>query len=420
MVTQSNTLSSGRLFAIGCIFAAVSFAWLIFGKVLSERNSTSSNTAKSNVTQLWGPAQSQQHPKIWSSLNINSRNRSYIQPISSIIDVKLNYEPKKKGLIWNNTYTADFAANYQIKNSTDESALYHISFALPSINSSYHDFVFQINGTAMDNIIPSLGEIKQTISIPANETADLRISYRSRGMDQWSYHLGDTERIKNFRLNMETNFENVDFPVGSSSPTSRDYDGSSNTSKLTWNYPDVIRPQHIAMQIPEIKDAGLIASKVSFFAPVSLLFFFAIMVIFGLIKGTNLHPMNYVFMAAGFFSFHLLFAYLANLVPLHLAFVIAASVSLALIGSYIKAIGGKKLMKIAIPAQFTYLVLFSYSFLFNGATGITIAIGSIITLALVMRATTGVDWAEVFTTSLLCQKTSSRAVPSKEAETPIP
>ena len=89
----------------------------------------------------------------------------------------------------------------------------------------------------------------------------------------------------------------------------------------------------------------------------------------------------------------------------HLAFLIATAVSLALVSSYIKAVGGKKLMNIAIPAQLTYLVLFSYSFLFDGATGITIAIGSITTLALVMRSTTKVDWSEVFTAKLVKQET---------------
>ena len=405
MSQQPNTLSSGRLFAIGCIFALTSFIWLIFGQTLSKRNKNSTSNTKDSVTQLWGPDQSQEHPRIWTSSSPHSNTRKYVQPTTSEVDVKLNYEPKKKGLTWNNTYTADFSAKYQIKNSTTEAKHYAVSFSLPSTNTSYHNFVFEIDGSSIDDLTPSMGLIKETVTIPAGNTADVHISYHSRGMDQWAYHLGATERIQNFRLNMETNFEDIDFPDGSSSPTSRDYNDNSTTVRLMWNYPDVIRPQHIAMQIPEIKDPGLIASKVSFFAPISLLFFFAIIVIFSLIKNINLHPMHYLFMASGFFSFHLLFAYTAYLMPLHLAFLIATAVSLALVSSYIKAVGGKKLMKIAIPAQLTYLVLFSYSFLFDGATGITIAIGSITTLALVMRSTTKVDWSEVFTAKLVKQET---------------
>ena len=43
-----------------------------------------------------------------------------------------------------------------------------------------------------------------------------------------------------------------------------------------------------------------------------------------------------------------------------------------------------------------YLVLFSYSFFFKGITGLTIAIGSVITLAILMRVTANVNWGEVF------------------------
>ena len=417
MNKQAPPFTAPRLFAIGFIFCAISIAWLVLGNTLSKRHRSSTSNAKSSVTELWGPEQSQVHPEIWYIPYANASARSYIQPVSSSVDVKLHYEPKKKGLSWNNTYSADFSARYEIKNNSDSPRLFNIVFSLPSSNSSYRDFTFKIDDDVREDITPSLGVIKQTVSIPAQETSTLEISYLNRGMDQWSYHLGEVERIQDFHLNMQTNFENIDFPAGSSSPTSRDYDESAETYQLTWNYSDVINPQHIAMRMPEIKDAALIASKISFFAPISLLFFFAIMIIFGLIKGVNLHPMNYVFLAAGFFSFHLLFSYLVDLLPLHLAFVIAAGASLLLIGSYVHALGGKDLLKIALPAQFTYLVLFSYSFLFKGVTGLTIALGSVITLALVMRATAKIDWAEAFSSDLLRQK-RPRKVPQQSDDQP--
>ncbi|MEQ1752355.1 MAG: hypothetical protein ABL974_23240, partial [Prosthecobacter sp.] len=48
------------------------------------------------------------------------------------------------------------------------------------------------------------------------------------------------------------------------------------------------------------------------------------------------------------------------------------------------------------PAQIAYMVLFSYSFFFDGLTGLTITIGAIATLALLMIATAKVNWAEKF------------------------
>ena len=125
-------------------------------------------------------------------------------------------------------------------------------------------------------------------------------------------------------------------------------------------------------------------------------FFFAVLVIVGIRERTGLHPMNYFFLAAGCFAFQLLFAYLVDLVPLTLAFCIAAAVSLALVTGYLWRATSAKFAAISAVAQFAYMVLFSYSFFFDGLTGITITVGAIITLALLMAFTARVKWEEAF------------------------
>lgn len=42
------------------------------------------------------------------------------------------------------------------------------------------------------------------------------------------------------------------------------------------------------------------------------------------------------------------------------------------------------------------MVLFSYSFFFEGLTGLTITIGAIVTLALLMITTAKVNWVDKF------------------------
>ncbi len=107
--------------------------------------------------------------------------------------------------------------------------------------------------------------------------------------------------------------------------------------------------------------------------------------------------MNYFFLAAGCFAFQLLFAYSVDLIPLHLAFAISAAVSLALVSGYLYAVAGRTFGALAAVAQFTYMVLFSYSFFFEGLTGLTITIGAIATLAILMVTTARINWATKFT-----------------------
>jgi len=133
------------------------------------------------------------------------------------------------------------------------------------------------------------------------------------------------------------------------------------------------------------------------FAPVSLLFFFFLLFLLTTMRGVDLHPMNYFFLAAAFFSFHLLLAYLVDWVSIHLAFAICSAVSIFLVVSYLRLVVGMRFALLEAGAmQLVYLVGFSYAFFLEGMTGLAITIGAILTLFLVMQWTGRVKWSEVF------------------------
>ena len=151
------------------------------------------------------------------------------------------------------------------------------------------------------------------------------------------------------------------------------------------------------MVMPERLQPGPLAGRISLFAPVSLWFFFFLMFIITVLRGIELHPMNYLFLACAFFSFHLLMAYLVDHISIHAAFVICSAVSIALVVSYLRLVVGLRFAAVeAGLAQLIYLVLFSYAFFFRGFTGLAITIGSILTLFAVMQMTGRIRWAEKF------------------------
>src|SRR2546423_15162343 len=137
-------------------------------------------------------------------------------------------------------------------------------------------------------------------------------------------------------LGMRPDVGGFNLAAGTGSATERTR--TTNGWHFVWSYPDVINAQSIAMGMPSVANPGPVASRISFFAPVSLLFFFAVLVLMGMVWRISLHPMNYFFLAAGCFAFQLLFAYLVDLIPLGLAFMISAAVSLALVGGYLLAV----------------------------------------------------------------------------------
>lgn len=148
--------------------------------------------------------------------------------------------------------------------------------------------------------------------------------------------------------------------------------------------------------MPEKINPGPFVSKVTFFAPVSFFFMFLLFVI-TVVKKIKVHPMNYFFIATAFFSFHLLLAYLSDHLNIYLSFAICSVVSMFLVISYMRLVVGTRFAFFEIGlSQFVYLVLFSFAFFFEGFTGLTITIITILTFFAVMQYKGRVDWKTKF------------------------
>jgi hypothetical protein len=386
-----------HLFATAIIVAGTAIAWFVLGGAITKRSGTFGRSTAADVTHVWGPALVQEHPDAFFLTPNAPAGRAIMQPAESRVRIDLESDPKKRGLLWHRTYQVRFAADYVFTNPTRIPQTVYVRFPLPANTKGLHQFTLTLGQEQTeDALTPATrdGVITRALSVPAGESVPLSVSYLTRGTDNWNYHFPDARRIAGFQLAMRTSFADIDFPVGTGSPTERSMD--SDGWNLTWNYPDVLSARDIGMDMPKILNAGPVAARIAFFAPVSLLFFVTVVLLIGGLRGVPLHPMHVFFVAAGFFAFHLLFAYLVDHLPLYPSFAIAAVASLVLVSGYLRAVGGSTLFKVALPAQFAYMVLFSASFFFDGMTGITIAIGAVITLAILMILTAKVDWKSVF------------------------
>jgi inner membrane protein involved in colicin E2 resistance len=246
-----------------------------------------------------------------------------------------------------------------------------------------------------------------SIKIPAGQVSQLAVGYKSQGLNEWRYSFGnnDVAQVRDFNLNMKTNFKDIDFPDNTLSPSEK-YPTSDGWD-LRWSSKNLVSGYQIAMVMPEKLQPGPLAGRISFFAPVSLFFFFFIMLIITTMRGIELHPMNYFFLAAAFFSFHLLLAYLVDHVSIHLAFAISAAVSVFLVVSYLRLVVGLHFAsREAALAQFVYLVMFSYAFFLKGFTGLAITSGSVVTLFVAMQVTGKIRWADKFTLKPVEQPTA--------------
>jgi inner membrane protein involved in colicin E2 resistance len=402
-----------RIIAITLIFLCTSVAWAILGATLFARTYDSGALSTDKVESTWGTRQNQAPPiasytttttKQQAAVEngvpiIRTVNEDQITPLpleNSKIDVDLDLQHRQKGLLWYSTYKVNFAGVYGFRNTSDKEQTVDFKFPFPTTQAIYDNLTFTVNGYNVP-LTNESNAATAAVKIAAGATAQLAITYSSQGLNAWHYSFGgdNVAQVRDFTLHMKTNFSDIDFPDNSLSPSEKHE--TSNGWDLTWSYTSLLSGYQIAMVMPEKLQPGPLAGRISLFAPVSLFFFFFLMLIITTMRGIDLHPMNYFFLAAAFFAFHLLLAYLVDHISIHAAFAISALVSVFLVVSYLRLVVGIGFAsREAALAQIIYLVLFSYAFFLKGFTGLAITIGSILTLFVVMQVTGHVRWGEKF------------------------
>ena len=402
-----------KIIAIIFIFILTSIAWAILGGTIYTRTYDSNAASSSRVESTWGTEHNQAPPTAWFKTS-TQRPQEIIEnglkvvrvvtddvvttlPLeSSKIDVNLDLGQRQKGLLWYSTYKVDFLGHYTFRNPSVQEQSVQFDLKFPTARAIYDNLTFNVDGNPVA-LTTNNNAATGTVKMAPGHTAQLTIGYSSQGLNEWRYSFGGTDvsQVRDFTLRMKTNFKDIDFPDNTLSPSEKTLTGDG--WDLTWSYKNLLSGYQIAMAMPEKLQPGPLAGRISFFAPVSLFFFFFLMLIITTMRGIDLHPMNYFFLAAAFFSFHLLLAYLVDHISIHASFAIAAAVSIFLVVTYLRLVVGIRFAsREAALAQFIYLVMFSYAFFLKGFTGLAITIGSILTLFVAMQVTGRVRWAEKF------------------------
>jgi inner membrane protein involved in colicin E2 resistance len=403
-----------RIIAIGFIFFCTAIAWAILASTIFYRTYSSDSHLRGKVASSWGAPQEQCPPTAtyvvgsWRQESVMGNGKEVSRTIDdrrfiplmlqkSRVDVSLHADYRRKGLLWYSTYEVRFAGAYEFVNPDDQARDVTFTLHLPAEQAIYDDMMFTVNGSpvALENVKT---ETYGTMKIQPHQTTLLNVGYRSQGLDTWNYNFGgQVSQVRDFQLRLNTNFAGFDFPENTLSPTEEHK--TAQGWELTWGYKNLMSGYRIGVTLPQRLQPGPLAGRISSFAPVSLSFFFFVLFVLTTIRGIELHPMNYFFLACAFFSFHLLMAYLVDHISIHAAFLICSAVSVFLLVSYLRLVVGMRFAALeAGLAQVIYLILFSYAFFFQGFTGLAITIGAILTLFIVMQMTARVRWEEKFVT----------------------
>jgi hypothetical protein len=423
-----------NLFGIGMIWLVSVAGWLALGGVTQSRGVAQKTTLRTKVNELWGPEQVQHAPVVSFRREIpppdpdpkelekakaaaaaaKAKGKPDPTPPSKLVppsyeqeavkatlastraSAKLHSDPRRKGLVWYALYDVGFGATYSYVHQDDRPGMLRIELALPSQGAVYDDLVFSVNGKDESAALDAQpGMLVRELRVLPQQRVEFKAGYRSRGIDSWRYQpTAGVARLNDFGFRIATDFRAIDFPSETLSPSSRT--ATNDGFDLSWDFRHMVTGQGIGMVMPTRIQPGELASALAFSAPVSLLFFFAIVFVLATLRKIEVHFVNYLLIAAAFFAFHLLFAYSVDHVSVYTAFVVSSIVSLVLVVSYLRLVVSNTFaFREAALAQGVYLIGFSLAHFWEGYTGLTITVLAIITLFVMMQLTGRVRWHEV-------------------------
>src|SRR5262245_60103279 len=227
--------------AIIAIFLCTTFAWMILGLSIVARTDDSRSGLGPQVESTWGQPQQQLQPVAFKTVAPNDAlplERSRVQ-------AALKLEQRQKGLLWFPTYRVDYRGDYIFRNNTEA---YDVTLRLPfpCTDAVYDDLTFRVNGQPVA-VNTASGAAIAVVSIPPGALFRLETGYRSRGMRTWHYAFADggVNQVRDFILDLRTDFNAIDFPQETLSPTEKRK--TPDGWLLTWKYTNLITGSKIGM-----------------------------------------------------------------------------------------------------------------------------------------------------------------------------
>ena len=407
-----------RVLGIALIWMLAAIGWMVLGGVTERRETTQQATLRDGVANLWGSPQTQDAPQLtfsWRTQElverveekngVSTQVRERVQqthakpmlPDSTRVDADLRSDLRRKGLVWYPLYGVRFEAHYTYQHVEERAGRLLVRFAFPDRNAIYDGFRFTVNDSDYAGAVNAEdGSVSADVPIEPGQKLAIAIAYKSRGLEQWYYRpTQSVARLRDFELNLQTHFRDIDFPQRTLSPSTREQ--TPDGWKLRWRFDQIVSGFGVGMIVPSRIQPGELASALAYSAPISLFFYFLVIFVLATLRKIEIHPVNYFFIAGAFYAFHLLFAYTVDHLTVEWAFALCSCVSVLLVVSYLRlVVSARFATREAAGAQLVYLIGFSLAHFWEGFTGLTVTVLAIVTLFALMQLTGRVRWAEVF------------------------
>jgi len=408
-------MSLARFFGYGLVFIMVLPIWFILGGVNEDRSRAASNTLSDEVSNLFGSEVVFEPPSFnvegertemqrvkeedeWMDKEVTIPYDYWLGLKSTRFHADVEEQHRSKGLVSFRLFTvvAEGAWTAEVRGVEGETLT--IRWRPPAV-SQLEDLMVVVDGAAVDTTI-SAGQIEVQLDAATPRVVLFEVAMKTRGRGAVGYR-GTKDQLTTLSdLDVGIDIDNVeyDFPSWSASPTTNEVAGDQR--EIRWQSSAMVTDRQFVVSFEDPVQPGQLATRLAFSAPWSLFLFVSFIGALSVVKEINFHPMHLVLTSMGFFSFNLLFSYMADVLGVWPSFALSAIVSVGLVTTYLsKAVSPVFGYRAAGLAQLVFLIGFAFANMWEGLTGLSITITGTVTLAAIMQLTARVDWSEVFSNS---------------------
>jgi len=186
--------------------------------------------------------------------------------ISANHQVTLRQNSRKKGSALYGGYDTDCRFAWRLRNPDSQPHNATLTFPLPSAAAMYDDLSVTLNGA---DVLPQAqirdGALVLIHNVAPNETMDIRLGFKSRGMALWFFQVREQREIRDFTLTLnlpDLPREKLNYPEGCMTPTKIDSTVDRTGSILTYRLDHALSNKGMGLALPALPQPGAATNAV--------------------------------------------------------------------------------------------------------------------------------------------------------------
>ena len=175
-------------------------------------------------------------------------------------EVLLRQNPRKKGSAFYDGYETECRFTWKLRNPADAAQRCDLTFPLPAAGAMYDGLTATLNGW---DVLPQMqikdGSLALALELQPTQALDFQISFKSRGLSYWYFHVPEPREIRDFTLALtlpDLLKARLNYPDGCMTPTEIKPLADGHGSELTYRLDHALTDKGMGIALPQLPQPG--------------------------------------------------------------------------------------------------------------------------------------------------------------------